>query len=107
FQVAQALQYFIKALPVAGSLAYTAIYHQVFRALSHFGVQVVLYHAVSCFAYPALAIQCIACGRFDDPMFYFTHVYASWKGKNTKPNQAEKYINMQYYENDSLIPESV
>ncbi len=51
-KVAQAFQDLIKTLPVAGSLADTAINDQIFGTFSHFGIQVILDHTVGSLGYP-------------------------------------------------------
>ena len=65
-QIYKALQYLIKRLPVTGRLTNATIYHQVFRALCHFRVQVILYHSVSSLGYPILAGKLCAARSADD-----------------------------------------
>jgi len=52
FQVAQGLQDGIKGFPTARSLSAPAVHHQVQWSFGHFGVQIVLDHAVSGFSQP-------------------------------------------------------
>jgi hypothetical protein len=65
-QIAQAGQDLVEASPVARGAADAAVDHEVLRALGHFGVEVVLHHAVGSFGQPVLAVQFAAARGADD-----------------------------------------
>ncbi len=53
----QAVKNGVKALPIAGSLASSAVHHQVLRAFGDFWIEVVLDHPVWRFELPGLAVK--------------------------------------------------
>jgi hypothetical protein len=61
-QVFQRSQDLVKASPVARGAANAAVHHQALRVLGHFGVEVVLHHAVSGFGDPVFTGQLLPRG---------------------------------------------
>ncbi|OPZ67232.1 MAG: hypothetical protein BWY82_02845 [Verrucomicrobia bacterium ADurb.Bin474] len=55
FQLAQSIQNSIESLPAASGFSLTSIDNQIHWTFSHFGVQIVLDHAVGGFCKPGFA----------------------------------------------------
>src|SRR5580704_5535407 len=60
----EALHNGVEAFPVSGGLAGAAVDHQILRALSHVGVEVVHEHAQSGFLLPAFTCEGVAAWSF-------------------------------------------
>ena len=66
-QVQQSPTDIVKRRPIARCLSQTAVYNQIFRTFSHFGIQVVVQHAICRFLNPTFTIQFAARGRLQYP----------------------------------------